>query len=155
MSSDYYPYAVMFEESGQCRLVRGSGKTDNHAALLKRNNLLTRFEAQPRAFVMGRIRTYEEHEAVLIDTASDLFFGKTGVEKPLDDMREAKATAFKKALVAAAPPGWLVLLLTTGMGLRVPGVAAGHFGRLVRSAKHSQGKDAIVVLLNATRERTG
>jgi hypothetical protein len=89
---------------------------------------------------MGRCRVFAEQKVLLVDTASDLFFGKTGRESPLDGLSPVHVRRFEVALLGTAPRGWRVFVLNAGMALRVPGVTAQRLAILLdRQASQAPG----------------
>ena len=116
----YYPYAAVFEGGANWRVVEGAGKSDNHSALLKRHDLLDQFECDPNNFVMGRIR-HLANEVIVVDAASDLFMGKTGIENPHLALSPERRASLDECLLQRFE-GRSVYMLSGGMQLRVPSV---------------------------------
>lgn len=128
-----FTYAVLFSGDSAV-LLKGSGTAETHDMLLKRHTLLARFDECPSDFIMGRLRLFDKLEIVLVDTASDLYWGKTGIDRPLNKLTPERYRLWKLHLLKAIPSDWKLWFLDGGMALRVPGVSEPRFKRLLRDA---------------------
>ena len=119
----YYPYAALLEgdRAPVFRLVIGRAR-QTHDQLLKASGLMAHFDDHPSVFIMGRLR-YMDASTVILDTASDLYVGKTGVERPLAEGSEGRIKSFEDCLRRHFK-GLRIFLLEAGLRDRVSGLSS-------------------------------
>ena len=118
----YYPYAAILGpgEGAGCRIEIGRER-GTHYELLRSLGLLDSFESDPGSYVMGRLR-FLEGPAVALDTASDFFTGKTGIERPLAALTRARVRAFE-ACLRERFAGRRIYLMEAGLRMRISGLS--------------------------------
>jgi len=129
MSKPYFVYAVVFEP--KAKFIRGRLGQD-HLSLLKSAGLHEKFDGHPEQFVMGRFQKFDNFQAVLIDTASDHFTGKTGIERPLQHCGPQKVRVFEECLLR----NFLserVFVLNMGFKSRASGLTERKFSELLKN----------------------
>lgn len=127
----YRPYALVFDfHPENCRLFIGRERR-THDELLRTNGLEDRFEKKPRDFVMGRLLASENLSLAIVDTVSDLFIGKTRIERPLTHMAANRLRVIESALRKALP-GMKILLLDGGPSLRASGISDDKLPRIAK-----------------------
>jgi len=143
----YFPYAAWLGGAGGTHRLEIGRERGTHAELLKAAGLFATFDAAPFSFVMGRLlfiddptgtRPKRDTGILLLDTASDLFAGKTGVDMPLSRAVGSLVHAFE-ALVRRRFGGCRILLLEGGLRRRVSGIGPKDISALLdRKCKDPQ-----------------
>lgn len=126
----YFCYLVHFLENAPTFVSHPHAK--DHLSLLRLARLADAFHRKPRSFVMGRF-VYQDDQ-IVIDTASDLYLGKTGIERPLEagvDKREFERCLWEEFGNDCAS----IFVLNMGFRLRVSSLTRKRLDTLLKRSR--------------------